>query len=242
MVMPLITIGISLVTAQGVLAGLAELGLGVSSQTMVFMSGVMFGAGTDYAVFLISRYHDYVRLGEDSDQAVKLALASIGKVIAASAATVAVTFLAMVFTTLPVFSTVGPALAIAVTVAFVAAITLLPAIMVLARAPRLDQAAARADHAILANVGCADRAPSQDPFGRKPDDPDHPGRLLGLRALQLRRPQDLAEFGREHRGIRGDGATLPAGYRSSRSTSSSSHHTTCGTRKLWPTWSRWLSE
>ena len=131
MMMPLVTIGISLATAQGVLAGLAELGLGVSSQTMVFMSGVMYGAGTDYAVFLISRYHDYVRHGADSDEAVKLALASIGKVIAASAATVAVTFLAMVFTTLPVFSTVGPALSIAVTVAFIAAITLLPAIMVL---------------------------------------------------------------------------------------------------------------
>jgi RND superfamily putative drug exporter len=131
MMIPLITIGISLATAQGILAGLAELGLGVSSQTMVFMSGVMFGAGTDYAVFLISRYHDYVRRGADSDRAVNLALASIGKVIAASAATVAVTFLAMVFTTLPVFSTVGPALSIAVSVAFVAAITLLPAIMVL---------------------------------------------------------------------------------------------------------------
>jgi putative drug exporter of the RND superfamily len=132
MMMPLITIGISLATAQGILAGLAELGLGVSSQTMVFMSGVLFGAGTDYAVFLISRYHDFVRLGADSDQAVKRALASIGKVIAASAATVAVTFLAMVFTKLPVFSTVGPALAIAVAVAFVAAVTVLPAIMVLA--------------------------------------------------------------------------------------------------------------
>lgn len=132
MTMPLITIGISLGTAQGILAGLAELGLGVSSQTMVFMSGVMFGAGTDYAVFLISRYHDYVRQGLDSDHAIRQALASIGKVIAASAATVAVTFLAMVFTTLPVFSTVGPALSIAVTVAFLAAITLLPAIMVLA--------------------------------------------------------------------------------------------------------------
>ena len=132
MMMPLITIGISLATAQGILAGLAELGLGVSSQTMVFMSGVMFGTGTDYAVFLISRYHDFVRRGADSDQAVKSALASIGKVIAASAATVAVTFLAMVFTKLPVFSTIGPALAIAVSVAFVAAVTVLPAIVVLA--------------------------------------------------------------------------------------------------------------
>jgi RND superfamily putative drug exporter len=130
--MPLITIGISLVTAQGVLAGFALLGLGVSSQTMVFMSGIVYGAGTDYAVFLISRYHDYVRLGEDSDQAIRHALGSIGKVIAASAATVAVTFVAMVFTKLPVFSTVGPALAIAVTVAFAAAVTVLPAIMTLA--------------------------------------------------------------------------------------------------------------
>lgn len=33
----------------------------------------MFSAGTDYAVFLISRYHYYIRLGADSDQAVKRA-------------------------------------------------------------------------------------------------------------------------------------------------------------------------
>ncbi len=60
----------------------------------------MVGAGTDYAVFLISRYHDYLRQGMDSDQAVMRALTSIGKVIAASAATVAVTFLGMIFTQL----------------------------------------------------------------------------------------------------------------------------------------------
>jgi putative drug exporter of the RND superfamily len=132
MMVPLAIIGVSLATAQGALAGLAELGLGISSQTLVFVTAIMFGAGTDYAVFLISRYHDYVRRGEDSDQAVKLALTSIGKVIAASAATVAVTFFAMIFTRLPVFSTVGPALAIAIFIAFLAAITLLPAILVLA--------------------------------------------------------------------------------------------------------------
>ena len=132
MLLPLVTIGLSLATAQGVLAGLAQLGLGVSAQTIVLLTAVMLGAGTDYAVFLISRYHDYVRLGEDSNQAVKLALTSIGKVIAASAATVAVTFLAMIFARLPVFTTVGPAISISIGVAFVAAVTLLPAIMVLA--------------------------------------------------------------------------------------------------------------
>ena len=132
MLVPLATIGFSVVTAQGVLSGLALLGLPTGLQTIVLMSAVMVGAGTDYAVFLISRYHDYVKLGVDSDQAVKNALLSIGKVIAASAATVAVTFLAMIFATLEVFSTVGPAISIAVIVAFLAAVTLLPAILVLA--------------------------------------------------------------------------------------------------------------
>jgi putative drug exporter of the RND superfamily len=132
MLLPLVTIGISLATAQGVLAGFAQLGLPISSQTIVLMCAVMIGAGVDYAVFLISRYHDYVRLGADSNQAVKRALASIGKVIAASAATVAVTFLAMLFSRLPVFITVGPAIAISIAVAFAAAATLLPAILTLA--------------------------------------------------------------------------------------------------------------
>lgn len=132
MLLPLITIGISLVTAQAIVAGLAQLGLGISSQTIILMSAIMAGAGIDYAVFLISRYHDYLRLGADSNQAVKRALASIGKVIAASAATVAVTFLGMIFTRLTVFKTIGPALAISIGIAFLAAVTFLPAILVLA--------------------------------------------------------------------------------------------------------------
>jgi len=131
MLLPLITIGVSLAIAQTVLAGVAQLGLPVTTQTLVFLTGMIAGAGTDYAVFLISRYHDYLRLGADSDQAVKSALSSIGKVIAASAATVGVTFLGMTFTRLKLFSATGPALAIGIGVAFVAAVTLLPAIIVL---------------------------------------------------------------------------------------------------------------
>jgi len=42
MLVPLVTIGISLATAQGVLSGAAELGLGISSQTIVFMSAIIF--------------------------------------------------------------------------------------------------------------------------------------------------------------------------------------------------------
>ncbi len=132
MLLPLITIGISVVTAQAIVAGVAELGLGVSSQTITFMTTMMAGAGIDYAVFLISRYHDYLRLGEDSDLAVLKALTSIGKVIAGSAATVSITYLGMSFTHLGAFKTVGPALAISIGVALLAALTFLPALLVLA--------------------------------------------------------------------------------------------------------------
>jgi RND superfamily putative drug exporter len=130
--LPLITIGISVASAQGVVSMLSQLGLGVSAPTIALMTAMIVGAGTDYAVFLISRYHEYIRSGADSDLAVQKALSSIGKVIAGSAATVAITFLGMIFTRLPAFTTVGPALAISIAIAFLAAITLLPAILVLA--------------------------------------------------------------------------------------------------------------
>ncbi|OBF62699.1 hypothetical protein A5787_01280, partial [Mycobacterium sp. 852002-50816_SCH5313054-b] len=133
MLLPLITIGLSLVIAQAVVAGYSQLtDSGVSNQSMVFLSAIMAGAGTDYAVFLISRYHDYRRLGADFDDAVKRAMNSIGKVIAASATTVGITFLLISFARMGVFKTVGASSAIGIGVAFLAAVTLLPAILALA--------------------------------------------------------------------------------------------------------------
>ena len=132
MVLPLITIVVSLLAAQGVVAGLGTLGLSVSMQTIVLLTAMLAGAGTDYAVFLISRYHDYLRAGDTSDDAIRNALNSVGKVITASAATVAVTFLGMLFTALTVFYTVGVALAAAIAVGCLGAVTFLPALLVLA--------------------------------------------------------------------------------------------------------------
>ncbi len=65
MVIPLLTIGISLATAQQVVAGLGLIGLGLGGpQTIMLITGMMIGAGIDYAVFLFSRYQEYLRGGE----------------------------------------------------------------------------------------------------------------------------------------------------------------------------------
>ena len=132
MLIPLVTIGVSMVVAQQVVAGLGEVGLGLGPQTIVLMTGMMMGAGTDYAVFLFSRYQECLRKGMTSDDAVIFSLATIGEVMAGSAGTVALTFLGLSFATLGVFFTIGPALAITILIALLGAVTLLPALIVLA--------------------------------------------------------------------------------------------------------------
>lgn len=130
--LPLLVIGISLAVGRGVLSALGELGMPVSQFTVAFMTAILLGAGTDYTVFLISRYHEQRRAQVAPDQAVEHATASIGRVILASAATVALAFAAMVFANLSVFAGMGPACAVAVLVGFVATVTLLPPVLSLA--------------------------------------------------------------------------------------------------------------
>lgn len=133
MLLPLLMIGISLAIAQVLVAGYSQLtGCGVSNQSIVFLSAIIAGAGTDYAVFLISRYHDYLREGQDSTAAVHRAVLSIGKVIAASASTVGITFVLIGFARMGIYRTVGVSSAIGIGVSFLAAMTLLPAILVVA--------------------------------------------------------------------------------------------------------------
>ncbi|MBV8180214.1 MAG: MMPL family transporter, partial [Mycobacterium sp.] len=130
--LPLLVIGVSLGVGRGVMSALGQLGMPVSQITVAFMTVILLGAGTDYTVFLISRYHEQRRAQVPADEAVVHATASIGRVILASAATVALAFLAMLSARLSVFSGLGPACAIAVLVGFFATVTLLPPVLSLA--------------------------------------------------------------------------------------------------------------
>ncbi|MGE2713818.1 RND family transporter [Mycolicibacterium litorale] len=132
MLIPLLTIGLALGVANQAVAGLGELGLGLGPQTIVLMTGMLMGAGTDFSIFFFSRYHELVREGMESDDAMVGALVTIGKVVAGSAATTAIAFLGLAFTTLGVFATVGPALSVTIAIGFLASITLLPSLIVLA--------------------------------------------------------------------------------------------------------------
>ncbi|MDA3638808.1 RND family transporter [Mycobacterium xenopi] len=130
--LPLVVIGLSLAVARGVLSALGLVGLPVSQFTVAFMTAILLGAGTDYTVFLISRYHEQRRQHVPADTAVIHATGSIGRVIMASAGTVALAFAAMVFARLSAFTGLGPACAVGVLIGFLAAVTLLPPVLALA--------------------------------------------------------------------------------------------------------------
>ncbi len=126
---PLVSIGVAFVVARGVLGWLAQLGLKVSSDTEAFLVVLIFGVGTDYALFLISRFREELARSARLQSADVEALSRVGPVIAASGAVVILGVLAMAVARFEIVKTRGPAMAVGVFVALLASLTLTPALL-----------------------------------------------------------------------------------------------------------------
>jgi RND superfamily putative drug exporter len=128
--LPLIVIAIVSQVATGLISDVnSALHLNADSSVTTLLIVVLFGIGTDYILFLMFRYRERLRLGEDPKQAMVSAVARVGEVIASAAGVVIVAFLALLLSTLSLFRSLGPTLAIAVGVTLVAGLTLVPAIV-----------------------------------------------------------------------------------------------------------------
>src|SRR4051812_13169261 len=127
---PLATIGIGLMVARGVVSLLGMSFLPVSTYTAMFVTALVLGAGTDYTVFLISRFHESMRAGSSPISAVVDAVCRIGPVVVASGLTVIIGSACMVLAHLALFSTTGPAIAVSILVTLVVGLTFTPALLV----------------------------------------------------------------------------------------------------------------
>jgi RND superfamily putative drug exporter len=125
---PLLTIGASYLVASGILALLGQAGWQISSLLGTFVVVIVFGVGTDYTIFLVSRFREELA-GTTRDAAVAATVRRIGAVLAASAATVVIGLGSMAVGKFGLFQTTGPALAIAIVVTLVAGLTLAPALL-----------------------------------------------------------------------------------------------------------------
>lgn len=124
---PLLTISGAYLVARGLLAYVAQAGVNVWSQIDAYLVVIVFGVGTDYCLFIMSRLREEMNLKNQGDPRIT-AMEKIGIVITASAATVIVGFLGLMVGRLEMFSTLGPFLAIAVFITLIAALTLTPAL------------------------------------------------------------------------------------------------------------------
>ena len=106
-------------------------GLAVNGQSAGILTVLVFGAGTDYALLLVARYREELRRHEDRHEAMAFALHRAGPAIIASAATVIVGMLCLLFAETNSTAGLGPVAAIGVGVALLAMITLLPALLVI---------------------------------------------------------------------------------------------------------------
>jgi RND superfamily putative drug exporter len=97
--------------------------------SQIFAVVMLYGAGTDYCLFLISRYREELSRGLPREEALATALERVGGALAASAGT---TMCGLGLLALAEFAKVrsgGPAIAVSLVVALAAALTLAPALL-----------------------------------------------------------------------------------------------------------------
>ena len=110
-------------------AGLA--GITLDASVTGILSVLVFGAGTNYALLLIARYRDELRVHEDRRDAMARALRGAGPAIIASGSTVVLSLLTLVFASLTGNRALGIACATGVVIAMLFALIVLPAALVL---------------------------------------------------------------------------------------------------------------
>jgi putative drug exporter of the RND superfamily len=109
--------------------GLTELGVTVNGQSSSILSVLVLGAGTDYALLLVSRYREELRKHEDKHEALAVALRTAGPAIFASGCTVIAALLCLTIAEVEGTAGLGPIGSLGIAVAMLSMLTLLPALL-----------------------------------------------------------------------------------------------------------------
>jgi len=134
--LPLFTAMVGVFTGLGLLGMLAAtVAFGTSSPTLATMMGL--GVGIDYALFLTTRHRQRLLEGDDPTLAIRRTLAASGRSVVIAAVTVVIAMCGLYASGITFIGKLGLAAAITVAVAALAALTLVPALLSLARS-RID--------------------------------------------------------------------------------------------------------
>jgi RND superfamily putative drug exporter len=123
-------VAIAYLIATGAVYGLVQADLTtVSGQSTAILIVLMFGAGTDYCLLIVSRFRDELRHGADVEAAMMRAAAHTGPAIFASGAIVVAAMLVLSLADFNATREMGPLLALGIVVMMGCGVTLLPALL-----------------------------------------------------------------------------------------------------------------
>jgi len=128
---------LAVITMADAIAGIAAarvasaFGILLDPSVTGILSVLVFGAGTNYALLLIARYRDELRLVEDRRHAMSRALRGAGPAVLASGTTVALSLLTLLFAQLTGNQALGLACATGIVVAMFFALVVLPTLLLL---------------------------------------------------------------------------------------------------------------
>jgi RND superfamily putative drug exporter len=124
--------GVALASSRGVVAVLAYHDVfGLTTFAANILTMLAIAAGTDYGIFIIGRYQEARRAGEDRDTAYYTTFRGVAPVILGSGLTIAGAVYCLSFTRLPWFNTMGAPAGIGMVVVVLAGLTLGPAVLFL---------------------------------------------------------------------------------------------------------------
>tara|TARA_B100000029_G_scaffold55781_3_gene50590 strand:- start:4677 stop:6914 length:2238 start_codon:yes stop_codon:yes gene_type:complete len=129
---PLIVVGIVFQVSQGIIAWIDQ-GAGdflkVNGQSTGIMTVVLFGSGTDYCLFISSRFKEELAKTKDKHEAMKKTMKGVGGAVTSAGFTIIVASSILLLCILKSYQSLGPVIGIAVFLMLIAALTLVPSLM-----------------------------------------------------------------------------------------------------------------
>jgi putative drug exporter of the RND superfamily len=127
---PLSSIGLATFLTLRILGWIAsEQGINVPSQIEPIIVVLLFGVGTDYALFLLSRTRQALGEGIGRVEAARLGVERVGGVLLSSAVVLIAAFALLILAQLGLYRALGPGLALALCLVFIVTLTLVPALL-----------------------------------------------------------------------------------------------------------------
>ncbi len=131
MFLPLGAVGVALGVSQALVFVIGSTVAQIDSMVVTLLFALLMGIGTDYSIFIMTRYREERIKGASREAAVHTSITWAGESIVTSGLTVMIAFFAMALASFSFVQTMGLVMGMAIVVAIMVALTLIPAVLML---------------------------------------------------------------------------------------------------------------